>query len=643
MKILYFDLSAILIIDIMIVDLFLRKNQKNFTNKILLFIYINVLITTIFDLWSEAYNIWFLANETDSTFRYFLYYGYFYSRNLTPLLFQIYLYAVTETLHLLKKSRKRKIILIFPYCLVCALLISNIFLNNVFYFDDNLIYTRSTMFYGLHICAFMYFVYGLSFLFKYRKVLSIDKFISLVCFYPWNLFAILVQAFIPEYLVEMFLNTVSLFLVSNIVQRLEEVINPLIGIKSHIAYSTDMKKVFYLKKPVRILILRIVNYPALLTILGNDACNDLMKQIANKMKYYFATSELYYLENGLFASSFEQTNFDRSRDNIKNFRDSICGSFQFGKMELEMDSCLCVFSCPQDFDNYDKMMSFVYSFYSYLPANGNITFLADENDKQKYKFHLRNEIDHIISKAIEENRFEMYYQPIYSVKHKKFISAEALIRLKDEKFGFIPPDLFIKAAENNGTILQIGEIVLDNVCNFISRCTEAKLPINFFEINLSMKQCVQVDLKDKILFYLKKYNLKPEQVNLEITETAANTAQDIVLDNIKALKDIGVSFALDDYGTGYSNLSRIISLPLKIVKIDKSMTDKVFDSKINSVLKYSVSLLKEIGMEIVVEGVETEDVLNCFVQMGCDYIQGYHFSKPLPEADFIEFIKKHNI
>ena len=308
-----------------------------------------------------------------------------------------------------------------------------------------------------------------------------------------------------------------------------------------------------------------------------------------------------------------------------------------------MDSCLCVFSCPQDFDNYDKMMSFVYSFYSYLPANGNITFLADENDKQKYKFHLRNEIDHIISKAIEENRFEMYYQPIYSVKHKKFISAEALIRLKDEKFGFIPPDLFIKAAENNGTILQIGEIVLDNVCNFISRCTEAKLQINFFEINLSMKQCVQVDLKDKILFYLKKYNLKPEQANLEITETAANTAQDIVLDNIKALKDIGVSFALDDYGTGYSNLSRIISLPLKIVKIDKSMTDKVFDSKINSVLKYSVSLLKEVGMEIVVEGVETEDVLNCFVQMGCDYIQGYHFSKPLPEADFIEFIKKHNI
>lgn len=643
MKILYFDLSAILIIDIMIVDLFLRKNQKNFTNKILLFIYINVLITTIFDLWSEAYNIWFLANETDSTFRYFLYYGYFYSRNLTPLLFQIYLYAVTETLHLLKKSRKRKIILIFPYFLVCALLISNIFLNNVFYFDDNLIYTRSTMFYGLHICAFMYFVYGLSFLFKYRKVLSIDKFISLVCFYPWNLFAILVQAFIPEYLVEMFLNTVSLFLVSNIVQRLEEVINPLIGIKSHIAYSTDMKKVFYLKKPVRILILRIVNYPALLTILGNDACNDLMKQIANKMKYYFTTSELYYLENGLFASSFEQTSFDSSRDIIQSFRDSICGSFPFGKMELEMDSCLCVFSCPQDFDNYDKMMSFVYSFYSYLPANGNITFLADENDKQKYKFHLRNEIDHIISKAIEENRFEMHYQPIYSVKHKKFISAEALIRLKDEKFGFIPPDLFIKAAENNGTILQIGEIVLDNVCNFISRCTEAKLPINFFEINLSMKQCVQVDLKDKILFYLKKYNLKPEQVNLEITETAANTAQDIVLENIKALKDIGVSFALDDYGTGYSNLSRIISLPLKIVKIDKSMTDKVFDSKINSVLKYSVSLLKEIGMEIVVEGVETEDVLNCFVQMGCDYIQGYYFSKPLPEADFIEFIKKHNI
>lgn len=117
-----------------------------------------------------------------------------------------------------------------------------------------------------------------------------------------------------------------------------------------------------------------------------------------------------------------------------------------------------------------------------------------------------------------------------------------------------------------------------------------------------MKQCMQMDLTDKVLYYLKKYNLKPEQINLEITETAANTTQDVVEENIRALSEQGIAFSLDDYGTGYSNLSRIISLPFRIVKIDKSMTDKVFDSKISAILKYNIRLLKEIGMEIVVEG-----------------------------------------
>lgn len=607
-------------------------------------LYINVLVTTIFDLWSEAYNIWFLAQSSDSTFRYILYYGYFLSRNLTPPLFQLYLCAVTDTWHVLKKRRWMQMLFAAPYTMVCLLLFSNLFYHNVFYFDQNLIYTRGPLFYGLHVCAFLYFVIGIAFLITYRKVLAVDKLLALICFYPWNVIAILVQAFIPEYLVEMFLNTISLFLISNIVQRPEELINPIIGIRSHVAYTSDMKKAFYLQKPVRVLVARIVNYQSLLAILGNDTCNCLMKQISDKMQASYHSkrnlADLYYLENGLFAAVSEVEDPEYYRNAAQRFSDSIYGGFQIGKLELEMNPCLCVFRCPQDFEDYEKMMSFVNSFSSFLPANGVITFLEDENDKQKFRFHLRNEIDGIVIKAIEENRFQMYYQPIYSVAKKQFISAEALIRLFDEKYGFISPELFITAAEKNGTILQIGEYVLDSVCRFIAECSEEGLPIEYIELNLSMKQCVQMDLTDKVLYYLKKYNLKPEQINLEITETAANTAQDIVEENLRSLSEQGIALSLDDYGTGYSNLSRIICLPFRIVKIDKSMTDKVFDHKINTILKYNIKLLKEIGMEIVVEGVETEEVLKQFEEMDCDFIQGYYFSRPLPQQEFVKFIKE---
>lgn len=643
MKILYFDLSAIFILVIMIAVLILRKIQGSRTNKLLMVIYLNVLVTTIFDLWSEAYNIWFLAQDSDSGFRYILYYGYFLSRNLTPPLFQLYLCALTDTWHILKKRRWMQFLFAAPYTMVCLLLCSNVFFHNVFYFDENLIYTRGPLFYGLHVCAFLYFVTGIVFLLTYRKVLTADKLLALICFYPWNLIAIMVQAIIPEYLVEMFLNTISLFLVSNIVQRPEELINPIIGIRSHIAFTSDMKKAFYLRKPVRVFLAGIVNYQSLLTILGNDACNCLMKQISDKLKTFFHSrhnsADLYYLENGLFAAVSDVEDMDYFREAAQNFSDAIHGSFQMGKLELEMNFCLSVFRCPQDFEEYEKMMSFVNSFSSFLPANGVVTFLEDENDKQKFGFHLRNEIDRIIGKAIEENRFQMYYQPIYSVSKKRFTSAEALIRLFDEKYGFISPEVFITAAEKNGTILQIGEFVLDNVCCFVAECSRMGLPIEYIELNLSMKQCVQMDLKDKVLYYLKKYDLKPEQINLEITETAANTAQDIVEENIRALSEQGISFSLDDYGTGYSNLSRIIDLPFSIVKIDKSMTDKVFDNKIHEILRYNIRLLKEIGMEVIVEGVETEEVLKQFEELGCDFIQGYYFSRPLPCQEFVEFMK----
>ncbi|MGN0906216.1 MAG: EAL domain-containing protein [Bullifex sp.] len=643
MKILYFDICAILIMLIMTADLSLRKNRGTHTNRMLLALYLNVLITTVFDLWSEAYNIWFLASETDSTFRYILYYGYFLSRNLTPLLYQLYLCAVTDTWHILKKRRRLQLMLVVPYAVVCMLLFSNLFFHNIFYFDENLIYTRSYMFYGLHACALVYLISGIVFLITYRKVLPKDKLLALICFYPWNLFAILIQAFIPEYLIEMFLNTVSLFLISNIVQRQEDMLNPIVGIESHIAFSTDMRKAFCVRKPVRILLARLVNYQSLYTILGNDVCNDLMKKIAEHLRTSFhgttGTIDYYYLENGLFAAVSESSDRNAFREDSLSFASFLKDEIRMGKLEVEMDACLTVLTCPGDFSDYEKLMSFVHTFSSFLPSGGNVTFLEDGNTDGSYGFHLRNDIDRIIGRAIENNNFEVYYQPIYSVREKRFKSAEALIRLFDDTYGYISPQLLIENAEKNGTIIQIGEFVLDSACRFMSECMKSGLPLDFIELNLSVKQCVQVDLKDKVIHYLNKYSLSPDRINLEITESAAITSQDIVEENMRSLCEYGVSFSLDDYGTGYSNLSRVILLPFRIIKIDRSMTVKVTDPRINAILRHTISLLREIGIEVVVEGVETEDILKQFEDLGADYIQGYYFSKPLPENDFIAFMR----
>ena len=360
---------------------------------------------------------------------------------------------------------------------------------------------------------------------------------------------------------------------------------------------------------------------------------------------YFSTSirsDYYYLENGLFATVTDSADPVLFRQSVRRFASCLQESMRMGRMEVETDMCLAVFRCPEDFTDYDRMMSFVYSFTSFLPAGGTITFLEDGSDDGKSGFLLRNDIDRIISDALADNRFEMYYQPIYSVAEKRFRSAEALIRLYDDRYGFISPQLLIDAAERNGTIIQIGDFVLDSVCRFTSDCLRSGLDLDFVELNLSMKQCVQVDLKDKVLSFLNKYSLAPDRINLEITEGSVSADQDIVEENIRILSEYGISFSLDDYGTGYSNLSRLISLPFRIVKIDRSMTEMVFDERIHTVLKHTIKLLKDIGISVVIEGVETKEVFDQFVALGADYIQGYYFSRPIPENDFAEFIRLHS-
>ena len=281
------------------------------------------------------------------------------------------------------------------------------------------------------------------------------------------------------------------------------------------------------------------------------------------------------------------------------------------------------------------------NFHDKSYSTGGVLY-ASELFKQD-RFDMANNIDIIIEKALKNNNFKVYYQPIYSVEKGRFSTAEALLRLIDDEYGFVPPDMFITAAEKNGAIHKIGDFVLEEVCKFIASDKFKDLGLDYIEINLSVAQCIHGDLAEKVLSTLKKYNLTPDKINLEITETAVTYAQNIMKQNLDKLSSAGVSFSLDDYGTGYSNMRRMIQLPLKIVKLDKSFVDEQSNPKMWIAIQNTVKMLKDMNMEIVVEGIETQNMAQQFANLNCDFIQGYYYSKPIPEYEFVSFIKKaHN-
>ena len=141
---------------------------------------------------------------------------------------------------------------------------------------------------------------------------------------------------------------------------------------------------------------------------------------------------------------------------------------------------------------------------------------------------------------------------------------------------------------------------------------------------------------------MKKYGVKPGEINLEITETAADYDPETTDRNIELLSKAGIPFSLDDYGTGYSNIKRVVSLPLDIVKLDKLLVDEMDTPMMWIVISNTVRMLKRMNKKILVEGIEDKRALVKFVEIGCDYIQGFYFSKPLPKAEFMEFLAKNN-
>ena len=252
-------------------------------------------------------------------------------------------------------------------------------------------------------------------------------------------------------------------------------------------------------------------------------------------------------------------------------------------------------------------------------------------------------IEVLIVDAIENNRIEVFYQPIYSTQKHKFVSAEALVRLRDEKGEIVPPGKFIGVAEENGTILLLGEIVFEKVCRFISSEAFKKLDIDYIEVNLSVVQCGYKHLASDYMRIMKKYKINPEKINLEITESASIVGKDVFKNNMDRLMDYGIRFSLDDFGTGQSNLNYIAEMPVEIVKFDRSMTMSYFENeKAKYVMNAAMTMIKGMELEIVSEGIETSEQYEVMEGLGIDHIQGYYFSKPLPENEFVEFIMENN-
>ena len=531
-----------------------------------------------------------------------------------------------------------------PYGFLLVLLVVNVFTGCVFTVTPEGGYQRGPWLTAIYIIAALYMLWGVAYVVRRRKMLMRSRSFSLIMMYVLIAASVLFQLFYPKFLVEMIMTALGELFITLLVLRPEDYIDNLTGLPSFKAYSNDLHKICVNRSPEKLIVMRFINASQLRRYLGEDKYISFIKNIALRINkictekgLYF---DLYFEQPGRLYLIIDNYDFDFEGIVYDLYAGMVEDIIEIESNGAKIIPRFCEICYPEDSTDASTIVNIGRQFHRIIPYDQFYTHACDIINTDS--FRIKNNMDLILNRAISERKFRMYYQPIYSIKEGRFISAEALIRLIDDEYGFVSPAVFIPAAEQKGLMIPIGDFVLDSVFRFISENDFNELGLSYIELNLSVAQCLQADLSDKILALEKKYHVNPERVNLEITETTYENTGDITDRNIKRLSENGFSFSLDDYGTGYSNMQRISRLPLKIIKIDKTMVDDMESRSGMSVMQNTVSMMKDIDKEIVCEGVESKDQLDCLAGLGVDFIQGYYFSKPLSEQQFVAFIREHN-
>lgn len=264
--------------------------------------------------------------------------------------------------------------------------------------------------------------------------------------------------------------------------------------------------------------------------------------------------------------------------------------------------------------------------------------IAAYDDSVRQKMHREQTILDIMGTALEQHEFQVYFQPKHDLVKDKTGGAEALVRWINPELGFMNPGEFIPLFEKNGFIGNLDSYILEENCRIIRQwLDEGKTPVPI-SVNVSRADFEQADLVTKIRELTEKYHVPREYIHLEVTESAYIDNPGIISDAVKQLKEEGFSIELDDFGSGFSSLSTVVELSPDILKLDMSIIRNILNENQRTVITHIISMAKDLNMKTVAEGVETEEQKEILKKLGCDYIQGYFYSKPLPQKDFEAYL-----
>ena len=365
--------------------------------------------------------------------------------------------------------------------------------------------------------------------------------------------------------------------------------------------------------------------------------HNLLLKIGTKFKNDFGVY-VYHITTDRFAAIVDDINIVKKQSlQVDDYVKELEAEFKF-TLPVPLSYYQVSLEFFEGEKNYNHIVEIVNNLLTRAKVSGNRQLMSCDDsvlEDMEYKRFIFDVLKRELT--LESEQFQVYYQPIFSIKENRFIYMEALSRLLNTERGNISPVDFVSVAENKGLIDKLGDVAFEKICKFIS---ENKDVVNAVSVNFSVYQISSPNIVEKVLTTISRFGLSPSNIIIEITESVFIENFEMINSNIKKLAAAGVKFYLDDFGTGYSNLTNVIALPFSTVKMDRSLVLTMEESNRNyKLVKNLISTFKDANLEVLVEGIETQEQNYLVKNAGADYVQGYLYSKPLSAADCIKFLK----
>lgn len=580
------------------------------------------------NLLPEIAPVWVIQS---SNITYFLFHGM-----IPPALF---LYVCSLTDYNLR-DWKRLIPWLIPSEFGLLIVMTSWFSNSIFWLDEMGGYHRGPLLpliYLITVYNFGAIVYAL---YRHRRIISQRERVSIYWFLAMASAAMLFQLFQPHMLVENFICATCLMISQLTVQNPEIIMDGPTGMLNKQGFSSLLSPKFERDRQFKVGFLVVDNYHELEKVYGFERLEAKLLILASYLKQHSGYT-FSRMDHHIFCFISESASPSESWDHLLRDLESD-RLFQHLKQEgvgVRFRVKVGTLTCPDDANSFGRLIELIDEATKLpRPRDSEVVLLTPVD---VLSLRRRKQIDELVREAVAGNMLHLVFQPVYSIAADRFISAEALLRMRTDTLGNISPGEFIQIAEENGAIVHMTQYVVDSVCRFIQSANLRELNLQRIHVNLSAVDCMQTDLAARILESLQRSGVDMHMLSVEITETAFTSMPDNVLDNLSNLSKAGISVMLDDYGTGYSNLSRLISTPLDVVKLDKSLVDNIITSEpARIVLDNTIHMMKRLGKKVLVEGVETKEQADYLREHGCDFIQGYYYAKPMDGSHLENLLKE---